>query len=274
MKPKGKRPVKNDDDEDDDLGGNAGESLQQMLQALIARNSNSVDATAMHLMQRNYSLRGKLRDERQKVATLEEQLPADDAVVLDAAQAKLWTAFQALGKPDEVKANLDKLKTLTEYESLGTVDDLKKKAGQADSDAKELSTLRRGETLRKAATLAKYPADSFVKILNKIEPDLKIEFESVQVDGQQVERPVAVFKKDGTERKEPLTDYLKANHAEMMPALETGAGSGGTGNTGSGVVPVPEHTRAASAGASSLVDDFIKTRNEQAAAAPNPLMPT
>jgi hypothetical protein len=274
--PKGKRPVKDDDDEDDDLGGNTGQSLQQLLQQLIAKNSNNVDATAMNLLQQTYTLRQKNSALRRERDELKESLPADDAVVLTADQAKLWTAFQALGKPEEIKANLDKLNRLTEYEALGTVEELKTKTTQADADAKELSNLRRGETLRKAAGLAKYPAEVFTKLFNKLEPDLKIEFESVTVDGNTVERPVVIITENGSSKKEPLADYLKANHAEILPALEAGA-AGNTGNNGNGNagnrVPVPEHTPPTGGGGGNLLDDFIAERNKTADAASNPLMP-
>lgn len=72
--------------------------LTQAVEGLIARHGNAREAIAV-LLSENHGYRNRIRD-------LRAQVPADDAAVLSADEAKLWEQFQALGSAEELAARI------------------------------------------------------------------------------------------------------------------------------------------------------------------------
>lgn len=62
---------------------------------LLEKHNNDAVALAAKLHDENHSY-------RQKNSSLKAKVPADGSLVLDADQAKAWTAYVSLGKPEEI----------------------------------------------------------------------------------------------------------------------------------------------------------------------------
>lgn len=141
----------------------------------------------------NYQARERARKAEEKVAALEAKQVPDGATVLNATDAERWQAYQALGKPDEIKTRLD----------------------DGAAAVTERDGLKRKETLRQVAEAAGYkPA-----VLERLGSDLTYEIKDVteMVNGRQVQaRQVLV--QDG-DKQTPLKDYAAREWEDFLPAL-------------------------------------------------------
>lgn len=150
------------------------------------------------LENRNYQLRESNRTIGLERDALKGKAAPDGAVVLTADQAKLWEAYQGLGKPEDVtKALKDR-----------------------DDAQTELGTFRRNAQIQQAAEAHGYKATALGKI-----PSLAgkaIETREIEADGQKVKRS---FVKDG-DKETALDAYIQEHDAELLPALT--ADGGGT----------------------------------------------
>ncbi len=140
----------------------------------------------------NYRLREERRTLKQELKDAAGKAPADGAVVLSKEDAALWTAYAALGKPEEIK---------TALETKGTAE-------------QELTVLKREKQIAKAADAAGFKAS----VLERLAADLTIDVRPVK-DG----KPLVVVVKDGQETA--LADYAAAEWPDFLPALKQGAGA-------------------------------------------------
>ncbi|MBX3056499.1 MAG: hypothetical protein KF770_08510 [Anaerolineae bacterium] len=89
-------------------GGSSAGAATAVLQQRITELEAKVDT----LEGDNYKLREDRRDLRGKVRDLEGKTPEEGGVILNKEQAALWTAYQQIGKPVDLKAGQEKLATL------------------------------------------------------------------------------------------------------------------------------------------------------------------
>ena len=75
----------------------------QGFQGLVQRQG-SADAAGILLYQENYQLREQVRQMKVDLEKLQKKLPSKDVTILNADQQQAWTAYQALGTPDEITA--------------------------------------------------------------------------------------------------------------------------------------------------------------------------
>jgi hypothetical protein len=176
--------------------------------------------TAYHALLRE---RDTIRDE---LAATKGKLPRADAVVLDAAQAKLMAAWQAIGEPDDVVKRLDAgTKAVEERDKL-----------KFDAHMGEVSTLAK----MRPAVLADRVKASGVEILIQEVADPKAP------TGAKIRVPHVKGEGDKTT---PLADYATEHWADSLPALSVepaapAAPRGSPSTTGNGPPrpPVVERT--------------------------------
>lgn len=136
-------------------------------------------------------------------------------------------------------ATADDIKELASYRELGKPGDLKAALDAGKKAEADLAVRSRKETIAAVAGAYGWNADALAHIDN---PQVSIESDTTKNDkGEDVARFYAVV--DG--KKTPYDDYIKNNHAAIMPALESGT-SRMTGNDRS----LPPQRRS-----SALADD-------------------
>lgn len=184
----------------------------------------------------NYKQRDEIRDYKSKITTLEGKVPADGAIVLTGDDASHWTAYQALGKPDEIT----------------------KKITDGTTAQQERDTLVRTAAVRDAADVTGFDADVLKERLGELLPEMR----EVDQDGKKVRQ---AFVKDGA-TDVPLAQYAEQKWPKYLPALK----QGGTQQTG--VQFVPQTGNAAPAAG---IDQYItKLQEQRDARGANPLKPT
>jgi len=187
----------------------------------------------------NATLREQRRDLRTENATLKAQVAPEGAVVLTGDDAAAYQAYQALGKPG----------------------DLTKRLESGDAAIKRTAELERDAVVAEAATAAGYKPS----VLRDRAGDLPLTVKEVTVDGKPVKRAFITPQGQG---EQELTAYAQQQWADYLPALAASQQGQGTPGFTFPTTPAGNGQRPA-----ATVDDFIKQRNERAAAAPNPLAP-
>ncbi len=132
----------------------------------------------------NYLLREKNRTLTHQVAEATAQVPAAESVVLSAAQAAQWQAYQALGAPDVLKTTVERA-----------------------------TTLERAALFQQAATAHGYKATTLAKLPSVQGQTLTMR--ETLIDGT----PVATAYVGDV----PLPEYLMAHDADLLPALTVDA---------------------------------------------------
>lgn len=218
-----------------DSGGNegGGDTVAQGLQNLLTRHNNDAMAVVSVLYHDNYQLREDLRNTKGKV-------PAEGALVLTGDDAKAWTDYQQLGKPD----------------------DLRKTIGEKDKLQGELGTLQRDGVLRDVAEAAKYK----FAVLKDLDGKAKLSYtiKEVEQDGAKTK---AVFVQPEGGQEQALEAYATATWADYLPALRT------TVWTVPGTrYPAQNAGGKPPGGKADLVDDFLQRQEASRAAVKNPLI--
>lgn len=155
------------------------------------RASDLATRDALKLAEKAAGLEYDLRAVRQERDALKAAQPPEGSVVLSKADADRWTAYSALGKPDELQAALT----------------------DRDTARADLSGRDRRDSIRTAAEAAGYKAS----VLEKLTPDgASYEVRETQVDGKAA-RFAFLKLADGTEK--PLTEWATTEHADFLPAL-------------------------------------------------------
>lgn len=177
---------------DKDSGGS---SITLAEQAAAIRTKAGDDAGQLALMvaereRENADYRHQLKDVRGK-------LPGEGTLVLDAATAALWQAYQGLGTPEELK------QFLQEREALAT----------------ENGAFKREKTIAQVAKAAGYKADVLTEVGGAAEYVVK----TVDEAGKQVER---AFVKQGDQEIPIDTHFTKLLPALKEQPTNPGAGLG------------------------------------------------
>jgi ABC-type amino acid transport substrate-binding protein len=190
-------PYREADTEADPQGGASGKVRASELRAQLG---TQVDETALmrllekqaELLTDNSQLREQRRTLRQEVTELKSKVAPEGARILTADEAKVYDAYAALGKPDDVKKALEANSTATA----------------------ELTTLKHEKHIALVAEASGFrPA-----VLAKLAGDLDIQVRPVK-DG----KPLVVVVADGAETA--LADYAQTNWADFLPALQAKQGS-------------------------------------------------
>lgn len=202
-------------DGDDGGGGGASgpEAPRQNAADVVTRYSGDAVRMAGQIVDvetDNYKLQRKRDDLQRDLDAVKGRVPADDAVVLTAEDARAWEVYKALGKPDEVKASLA--------------------TGQAA--IAERNTFRRAQTLEDAAKAANLKP-GVLKLLAK-DADVQVrEIDALKQDGTTEKQKVAVVvTRDaaGKESDVPIRDYFKAQGEDVLQSLDAGESNGFTNN--------------------------------------------
>ncbi len=151
-------------------------------EALAAKHSSDGIGLARDLY-------GQLQAANARVSELSGKVPADGAIVLAGDDAKAWGKYRNLGKPDEIKTQLDEGTTAR---------------GEVAKYARE----------RAVSTVAK-AAGFDPDVLGTLAGELEFEVADETVKG----KPAKVaYVKDG-DKKTPLDKYAEANWPKFLPSL-------------------------------------------------------
>ncbi|SMB93325.1 hypothetical protein [Deinococcus hopiensis] len=168
----------------------------QNLQNLLSKHNGDAIALAATLLGENANYRDRIRTLEGEVE--KTKLP-DGSVVLSKADAERYAAYQALGKPDELKTKLADGETATS----------------------ELGTLKKRDTLRTVADKVGYKPS----VLERLGGDLT--FEEIEVDGEKAGEKVKTYGVKLADKVVPLDQYAKEQWGDFLPAL---AAQGGGNN--------------------------------------------
>jgi hypothetical protein len=187
-----KKTPSKDRDRDNDAPDLAS-TIQQMLSKF-----GTSEAAMTQLLSDNFKLREKNRDLKRDLEEAEQQVPAEGSVVLTKAEGERWTAYTALGKPEDVK------KTIEEHGTLKT----------KVADAERMEQIR-------AASQVEGMSSSVLGQLAKAEHV----FEIVTVKGDDnVEKKVANVVVTIGDKKEThtLKAYAESHWKDFLPSLYVG----------------------------------------------------
>lgn len=199
---------------DDPKGGDSRSSSTADIEATVQRllDKKGADQATADLLKDNFKQREEIRERDARIKDLEGKVPGEGAVVLTAEQAKDWEAYQALGKPDAVKATVDKVATLET----------------------DIAKRDREKTQKEAADAAGFKPSVLAKLPGADE--LTYETREEEVDGEK--RPVAYVTPKGDGAKpQKLTEYADENWKELLPALAVEAEQPTRNSSSSGGAP-------------------------------------
>lgn len=191
------------DEESDGTGGGSGEPAGDKaanLEGLKAKYGSAQAALAV-LYDENHRLRGQRRELREKVTDLEAA--HDGATVLTEDDAKAWAAYQELGKPDELKTQLEEAKGLRG----------------------KVAKTERTAQVAEAAKLAGWDGKEAV-LGQLLGADDKVELREEMVDGEAVKVPY-ITPAGENQPAMKLTEHAEKAWKEFLPSLQ--AESGGEG---------------------------------------------
>jgi hypothetical protein len=213
-------------------------------QRLLDRYKNDGIAMAEKLFSENYAYRTQIRDLERQVLEVQSKAPAEGAIVLTGNDAQTWAAYQALGKPDELKQGLEEKTQLQG----------------------KLQNMERETTLRTVAETVGYKAGVLAnldKIAKAEGKALSFDVRETTVDGKTVK---AAYVKDG-DKELPLTEYATTNWADFIPALTVQ----GTQQQ-SGTRYPAQHAGNGAGGKTDPVEAFLQRQEASRAAVKNPLL--
>lgn len=174
----------------------------------------------------------ELNTTRDQVASLTAKLPKEGHVVIDGDAHKLFGAYQAMGKPEELTAAIEAGKTATT----------------------ELTGIKRAQHFSEVAKLNDYEAS----VLTTLAERDGLEIEIVETDGKdpKTHKPIKVkvaSVKAADGKLTPLADYAEASWKSFLPALKVappstlpprGSPSSGTGSPRPPVVSTDQPRRS------------------------------
>lgn len=145
-------------------------------------------------------LHGENHDLRQKNADLRGKVPTDGSVVLTGEQVKEWSAYQALGKPDDLR------KTVREHPEL----------------AQKVAAFEREKEIADIAQKAGGYKPSVLQLLADRD---KVAFEVKDEKGKDGKTTQVVMVKVGDKEPEPIDDYAATHWADLLPSLKPESGA-------------------------------------------------
>lgn len=228
-----------------DSGGNDGGDSSAAFQRLLEKHNNDAARLSEKLFDENFNYRSEIRQLKAQLADAAGKVPGDGAVVLTGDQAQAWTAYQALGKPEEIKQGLDERSQLQG----------------------KLTAQERAELLRGIAETTGYKAS----VLASLDRTAKVEGKSLEftlrdqtIDG----KPSKVaYVKDG-DKETALTEYAASAWADFLPALTVAT----TQTPPTGTRYPAQHAGTPAGGKPDLVADFLLKQEQARAAVKNPLV--
>ena len=231
--------------------------VEAEFQAAVIRAGNA-EAAARGLFDENYRLRRKFRDQKKTIEAFETRNPQGSIVLHGEALAN-YNAMMALGKPAEIKQQLEDGKAT--------------KARLAEAERKDLRT--------KAAKALKWFPPALEDRLTADPRELEIRTEN-GTDGKPREVVYARKPGDPNATWETLETVAGRDWKDHIPALKAGAQNGASGaaagagaGTGESFVTFADNGggNGTSGGAATMLDTFTKQRAEAARAVSNPLQP-
>lgn len=244
-------------------GGKKEVSVSQVVSRLINRYGDANTALGV-LAGENLDYRRRHRADQERITSLQGQGPKDGGMVLTPEQAADFKAYQALGKPDEVKQKVERVGTLEEQVAGAARDQLLATAAGAVAPG----------TAWKANVLKDIVQAKGLHV------EMKDVTEKDKAGNEvTVKRPHVRPANDDKAALTPLEGWVKQNAADYLPALAATAG-GNTGNTNgntntTGNAGVGFHGGSRSGGqgqATDLVSQRLNRINSQASKG-NPLAP-
>lgn len=162
------------------------------LVAQLAKGGSPADASITQLIKSQQARNQELTAE---IEALRKKLPADGAVVLEGDALKVYEAYQALGKPDELTKLIEAGKSATE----------------------ELAGIKAGELFRQAAKAHGYHE----AVLERLAKQDGLAVTEIKVSkNDEGEEVTTAFVRQG-EKDAPvaLTEYAEKNWKDLLPAL-------------------------------------------------------
>lgn len=202
---------------------------------------------ARYLYDENHSVRVKLKEAREGLDAFKTRNP-EGSVVLHGQDLADYNAWKALGKPAEIKAQLE----------------------EATKTKTELATAKATAARTKAAELLGFNGAVLQDRLEIAKLDLEIQEET---DAAGAKKPIAKVRKagDANAQWESLAVVAERDWKDHLPALKVGGSS--SSSASDPIIPFPNNGASGGSGAQSAVASFIKRNAEAAAQAPNPLLP-
>ncbi len=157
--------------------------VNQAFNNLLQRHNSDALQLSMQLYQENFTLREERRQLKDQLTEAGKKIPAVGTRILTEDEAKLFDAYKALGKPEEL-------------------------AGQKT----ELHKVKRTQQISLAAQAAGYKAS----VLERLVGEIEIEISKETADGKEIEVPYVTV----DQKKVKLVDHAKTAWAEFLPALE------------------------------------------------------
>ncbi len=220
-------------------------------QSLVIQYGGEENAVnlARYLYDENHGFRNKLKEAREQLTGWETRNP-QGSIVLHGQELADYNAWKALGKPAEIKAQLE----------------------EATKTKAALDEVSRKTALAAAGKALGFGALALEDRLAAAKLELQV-VEEAGADG--VKKQIPKVRKAGVESApwEALEVVAPRDWTpEHIAALKAGAAVGGS-NAGDPIIPFPNNGASGGSGAQSAVSSFIKKTAEAAAKAPNPLLP-
>jgi hypothetical protein len=210
-----------------------GDLEQRLLDAFssIANKQGGADAAGVLLLQENKAYRQEINKLKADLAAAQGKLPGEGAVILDGEQAAAWSAYQELGKPDE----------------------LKQLRG-------EYTQLQRNQLFQQAAAAHGYKA----AVLGQLPGvgELSIEVREVEQDGKKNQ---VAFVKNGDGQERPLPDYVKDTWSDFIPALTAEQKSQASGT------PWPKQDVSSQGADTSVTNSYLERQRKARESRKNPI---
>lgn len=174
-------------------------------------NEHPVIVKNGELLRQHSTDKGAITRLTNEKATLEATALPAGHVAMPSAKAQLLPAYEALGKPEDLKAAV----------------------GERDGLKAEVSGFKKDATLREVAEAYGWPFEAF-KGLDELHRarNLQYELKEVEEDGQKVKRATVKWKDGDKEETKPLKEYAETEWKPFMPSLKQEAqeqqGKGGT----------------------------------------------
>lgn len=146
-------------------------------------------------------LHGENHDLRQKNADLRGKVPTDGSVVLSGDQAKEWSAYQALGKPEDLR------KTVREHPDL---------AAKVSAFEREKEVAGIGQIAGMKPSVLQLLADR---------DRVAFEVREGKEKGKDGKPTQVVMVKAGDADPVPLDDYAAKHWSDLLPSLKPDAGT-------------------------------------------------
>lgn len=182
------------------------EQLEAAVTALQAKEGAAPLEFAAKIYGQNLLLQEENKNIKNGLSEIKAKVPAEGSVVLAGDDAKAWEAFKGLGRPDEVKTQLEAAKTATA----------------------ELAKVERSRLAARAAKTVGYDPDVLEDLLPKFGDGAVLEVKSEQKEGKAAD---VAYVKDASGSTE-LSKFVEEKLPKYLPSLKTSGQSSGSGEKG------------------------------------------